>query len=247
MNAHQRREALLGWLRGRFRTTTAQAAARFDVTQRTILRDIEALRAQGEPIASSSGPGGGFSLAISAHLRPVRLAVEEVLGLALATRLAKQASAGLPYSGAADAAVNRLIGTLPPERAKTFRHLVQRITVGPPASSHMNEGIGAIEADLLSQFEEAFYHCRAVSFEYMDRHGQSTSRVIEPHGFLVCMPIWYVIAHDRLRDAARMFRIDRITHATLLDETFEQRPASWFAEYIDPRWIEHFGPHSPAM
>ena len=81
MNAHERREALMGWLRGRVSGTAAEAGGHFGVTERTILRDIDFLRSRGEPISSSSGPGGGFQLDGMARLPAVRLTVEEVLGL----------------------------------------------------------------------------------------------------------------------------------------------------------------------
>ena len=46
--------------------------------------------------------------------------------------------------------------------------------------------------------------------------------------------IEYVVAHDRLRDAARMFRVDRMKRVVLLDEEFDPKPPSWFSEYLEP-------------
>jgi predicted DNA-binding transcriptional regulator YafY len=232
MQAHERRDALMGWLRGRPSGTAAQASERFGVTERTILRDVAALRARGEPISSCPGPGGGFQLDGTARLPGVRLTVEEVLGLALAASMSGQLTLGLPYAQAADHAIDRLIATLPRERAVRFRRLMARITVGMPAPfkpvSH------PVEPGLLAALETAFAAHRVVSFTYTDRKGQVTTRAIEAHGLLLQMPVWYVIAHDRLRDAARMFRIDRMSEVRLREERFVPRPASWFAEYLDP-------------
>lgn len=224
----------MGWLRGRQSGTAAEAAAHFGVTERTILRDIAALRGRGEPISGCTGPGGGFQLSGTARLQPVRLTVEEVVGLALAAGTARQMATGLPYSLAADHAIDRLISTLPEARARQFRRLMQRITVGMPASMRMTQGVGQVEPGLLHKCETAFSEHRALSFSYVDRHGQVTERTIEPHGLLLSMPIWYVVAYDRLRDAARMFRVDRMQDVVLLDEVFDPRPASYFAHYMDP-------------
>lgn len=232
MDTHERREALMGWLRGRPSGTAADAALHFGVTQRTILRDVASLRAQGEPITSCTGPGGGFALNSVARLQAVRLSVEEVLGLALAAGAVGHMAMGLPYGAAARHAVDRLIATLPPERAARFRHLMQRITVGLPEGLRFGAGPDPIEPALLHTLELAFFERRVLSMEYIDRHGQATSRHIEPHGLLLNMPTWYVVAHDRLRGAPRMFRVDRIRALVLREEVFAPRPTSWFEEYL---------------
>lgn len=240
MQAHERREALLGWLRGRQSGTAAEAAQRFRVTERTILRDITALRDRGEPISSSSGPGGGFQLDTLARLQSVRLTVEEVVGLTLAVATARQVAGGIPYARVADHAIDRLISTLPRERATRLRHLMQHVAIGEPAPSQMSAGFGEVEHGFLSKFEAAFSTHRVLSFAYTDRKEQATRRAIEPHGLLLRTPIWYVIAHDRLRDAPRMFRVDRMREVVLLDEPFTPRPPSWFEEHTRPY---HFTEH----
>lgn len=224
----------MGWLRGRQSGTAAQAAAHFDVTERTVLRDINVLRERGEPIVSSSGPGGGFYLDSLARLQTVRLTVEEVVGLTIAVGTARQVAAGIPYARAADHAIDRLIATLPRTRAAELRHLMRHVTVGAPASLKVNESLGEVEDGFLAKFEAAFSAQRVLAFEYTDRMGQATQRAVEPHGLLFQMPIWYVIAHDRLRDAPRMFRVDRMRDVALCDEVFEPKPPSCFAEYLDP-------------
>lgn len=234
MKAHERREALMGWLRGRSSGTASDAALHFGVTERTILRDVAWLRARGEPISSCTGPGGGFALESMARLPAVRLSVEEVLGLALAVGTIGHMAMGLPYGSAATHAVDRLIATLPRERAIRFRGLMRRITVGLPEAFRLAAGPDPIDPSLLYALELAFFERRVLSLEYTDRKGQTTSRRVEPHGLLLHMPAWYIVAHDRLRDAARMFRVDRIREVALCDEVFVPKPSSWFEEYLEP-------------
>ena len=223
----------MGWLRGRPSGTAEQAAAHLDVTPRTILRDIASLRGRGEAISSSSGPGGGFHLDAMARHPTVRMSTEEILGLAIAVSMASQFVTKLPYSTAANHVVARLITTLPRDRAARFRHLMQRVTIGlPPSLLHPNAESNHIDGDLLDIFEVAFSQDRVVTFDYTDAQGQETSRAVEPHGLLLHLPTWYVVAHDRLRDAARMFRVDRMRSVALLDEVFEPKPPAWFEEYL---------------
>lgn len=59
---------------------------------------------------------------------------------------------------------------------------------------------------------------------YVDREGRRTRRRIEPHGLLVRAPLWYIVGWDLEKDAARLFRVDRIRRPILDEATFEPRP-----------------------
>ena len=51
-----------------------------------------------------------------------------------------------------------------------------------------------------------------MSFQYTDRHGATTQRRIEPHGILIQVPVWYILATDIDKGEPRTFRMDRITN-----------------------------------
>ncbi|MEQ1508159.1 MAG: WYL domain-containing protein [Myxococcota bacterium] len=235
MTAHERREALLGWLRGRRSATAAEVAARFGVSERTVYRDVAALRDRGEPLSADAGPGGGLRLDPEALLPPVRLAADEVVGLVLSLRLARQAAPTAPFSRAADAAVDRLVGALPPARASELRRWLGRIVVGRPASAHTAATVKPIPPTLLAMVERGFTARRALRFGYTDRADVRSSRRCEPHGLLVQVPAWYVLGVDLDREAPRMFRMDRIDRATVLDVVpFVPRPVEVLAALVVP-------------
>jgi predicted DNA-binding transcriptional regulator YafY len=62
MTAKTRRSRLAMWLRGRGPTTVGEAADRFEVSERTIFRDLAALRRRGVPVLGDPGRGGGIWL-----------------------------------------------------------------------------------------------------------------------------------------------------------------------------------------
>jgi predicted DNA-binding transcriptional regulator YafY len=225
MTPSERREALLCWLRGRGSGTAAEAAQYLGVSERTIYRDVAALRERGEPLETDSGPGGGLRLHPSALLPAVRLHVEEVVGLTLSLHLARQAAPTSPFSRAAFAGLDRMTGSLPPERLRELQKLLQRVVVGRPASAALAASAVPPESTLLLAFERAFRTRCALGFGYVDRHGKRSEREVEPHGLLLQAPLWYVLAVDLARQAPRMFRMDRIEHPRVLDEIpFEPRP-----------------------
>jgi predicted DNA-binding transcriptional regulator YafY len=73
-------------------------------------------------------------------------------------------------------------------------------------------------------FELAFSEERLLAFEYRDRHGTSSRRIVEPHGLLVRAPLWYVVAWDTAIDEPRLFRADRIRSPHVLAQSFVPRP-----------------------
>ena len=62
----------------------------------------------------------------------------------------------------------------------------------------------------------------------MDGKSCKTNRIIEPHYLLLTWPVWYVLGWDELRESVRMFRTDRISSLSDLQESFKRRPKSIF-------------------
>ncbi len=102
--------------------TSAQLAAELEVSRRTILRDIEALRASGLPVVAHHGRGGGFELGFNYRTRLTGLAADEAeaLGVILAQPAPALAAVGLAEAGAR-ARTKRLEPLPDPVRATAMR------------------------------------------------------------------------------------------------------------------------------
>jgi predicted DNA-binding transcriptional regulator YafY len=208
---------LQDFLRAHEATTVAEIAAALEVSVRTVHRDLATLRDQGVPISSDSGPGGGVRLERDRGLTAVHLSLEEVVSLWLAANLSATASA-LPWGRAARSGLEKLFASVPKERARGMRELCRRVVVGRPASARVLAELGTPPEELLAVFEHAFRERVCLAFDYRDRHGQATRRLVEPHGLLVEAPAWYVLARDVEKSAARIFRMDRIRRARVVPE-----------------------------
>jgi predicted DNA-binding transcriptional regulator YafY len=232
VSPRDRQDAILGWLRSRGSATVEEVAERFDVSLRTAHRDLAALRELGIPIEGEPGRGGGVRLDPLRALPPVRLELDEVVGLVLAVSLARRSGA-LPFGPAAGTAIGKLLATLPPARARELRRALDRVLVGPPASPAVTASAGEVREAVVRAFEEAFTAGRALAFGYVDRRGVATERRAEPHGLLLQVPVWYLLAWDLDRRAPRMFRLDRIGDHALLSQGFEPRPLEVFRSLLD--------------
>ena len=217
-----RRDELLRCLRHRADWTVDQLANDLEVSRRTVLRDLNHLRDRGFHISSMTGPGGGVHLEPTSVMVTSQLDGDQVVALILSVALAR-ANPWMPFVAGAEQALAKIEASLPRQRAAELQHLMQRILVGDPAQLAPAD-LGVIDTSLVAAVERAFTDQRLLRFEYRDARGRQTTRSVEPHGLLVRVPAWYIIAWDPTPDAPRLFRADRISRPSVDDTTFVARP-----------------------
>ena len=142
-------------------------AEEFEVTTRTIKRDLAALEAGGLPVWGRTGPGGGYGLAQGSSLPPVNFTAAQALALSAAVAVSTQA----PFSDAARTATRKVLDVLDPfarRRATDLSHRVW-VDVGPSAPRRV-----------MSVLEEALIDQVTVNLAYTDAQGHSTRREVEP-------------------------------------------------------------------
>ena len=227
MNRTDRLYALVEELRASApRTRSARLlAARFEVSTRTIERDILALQESGVPIWATPGAGGGYSVDPAATLPPINFTPSEAVALAIAL-----AAAGpIPFGDAGQSALRKLVAAMSAAGRAGARDLVARI--------HLLADVGEVpRTPVLRAVEQAVIERRVLRIDYTDRDGGTTTgRDIEPLGFVGNPPTWYVIAWCRLRDGSRSFRLDRIAAATLTAEVATERITESVPEAIADR------------
>jgi predicted DNA-binding transcriptional regulator YafY len=190
----------------------AELAERFEVTTRTIERDLLALQEAGVPIWAQPGPGGGYALNTDASLPPLNLTPAEAA--AIATALA--ATRAMPFPEAGGSALRKLAGVMASVPRSNASKLVSHIRVAQaPRSDPANQ-----IADVL---QKALIDSVAVELRYRDAESRETLRVVEPAGLVGTRRGWYLAAWCRLRQAPRAFRLDRIAQASLIPEAVSAR------------------------
>jgi predicted DNA-binding transcriptional regulator YafY len=187
--------------------SAAWLASRFEVSVRTIERDLDALRQAGVPIWAENGRTGGYRIDPRRTLPPLSLTAAEALAISIALR----STADSPFAESARSAANKVRAALPEDvrrREATLAAHVHR--VGEQRSEHPTAVRRAIE--------DAVVGGRALRLTYRDAAGRRTDRTVEPMGLLWSDQGWYLLAWCRLRDGVRGFHLDRIAAARFLDE-----------------------------
>lgn len=203
MNRTERLHALTESLRrsGSRGRTAQQLADEFEVTARTIKRDLAALGAGGLPVWGRTGPGGGYGLTEVSSLPPVNLTAAQALALGASV----SASAQAPFSDSARAAIRKILDVLDPATRRRATQLSKRVwvDVGPAPSRRV-----------MSVLEQATVGQHTVNLIYADAKGQHTKREVEPMIFALTGGRWLLIAWCRLRNDIRWFDLSRIEQAT---------------------------------
>lgn len=216
----ERLDALIAHLRANESASMGEIASALGVSVRTVRRDVDALRRRGMQIEGERGRGGGIRFSRFAPLPPLRLEEQQAVGLWLSVQVARRV-AGLPFSRENHAGLSKVIAALPDERRQSLHRLFNRIVIGNPSTERMAQSVGEMCPTLLDTFERCFRNGVCMGFRYVDRLGAPSVRQVEPHGILVRLPLWYVLAVDIEKDAQRMFRMDRISHPRVLRRRFE--------------------------
>lgn len=218
MNTHQRRQRLVTLLRAVEATSVEQLADDLDVSARTIRRDLHALRDMDFPVETERGRGGGVRMLPYGAMSSVRFTVEEAVGLWVSLSMAKKL-APFPMHRAAHDGMQRILAALPPPRRREVRALLRRVVVAQPATRQVAASAGEVSPTVLDAFEQAFTRKQLLQFTYVDAKGQGSRRQVQPHGILVQVPVWYVLAYDVDKQATRSFRTDRMQRAVAVENS----------------------------
>lgn len=191
--------------------TSEQIARTFEVSRRTILRDVQALSEMGVPIFARDGAGGGYSLPDDYSLTTLPLTTHETFLLQLAlsglTRLADT-----PFAEALATLQAKLQSLLPSDHQPHVETLLATIRVDVPDRSQ--------RAPFLEPLIEATQHKRWVQITYQSAERVSCQRIL-PRQVFVQSGLWYCRAYAWEREGERTYRVDRIQTLTMVDADFQ--------------------------
>jgi predicted DNA-binding transcriptional regulator YafY len=192
--------------------TGPELASRLEVDVRSVRRYISMLRDMGIPVESEPGRYGLYRLRPGFRMPPLMFTNHEtlavILGLMAVRRLGMAATLGVE---SASAKIERV---LPDELREQVRALQGVLTL------NINAYPSAAE-EKLSAFSLSAYQSRQLWMSYEGRSQEYTERVVDVYGLIYHGGAWYTVAYCHLREDLRIFRLDRVSEAKLLESTFE--------------------------
>ena len=208
--------SILMLLQLRGRLTAADLATEFEVSERTIYRDIDALSAAGVPVYGDRGPGGGFELLGGYRTRLTGLSAGEAEAMAMIGLPGPAAELGI--GAAASAARNKLLVALPGGGGALADRMAARFHLDAVDWYRGGEALPHLPAIARAVLDE-----RPLSMRYESWQGVR-DWTVEPLGLVLKAGIWYLAARGGRK--IRIFRIANIDALTIGDTPFE-RPADF--------------------
>ncbi|CAM4429771.1 helix-turn-helix transcriptional regulator [Paenibacillus tarimensis] len=198
---NERRLAILRIIDARKKFTARELAERFDVSVRTIQRDLDALQSMGVPLYTQMGPHGGYRVLSNRILPPLQLTEQEALGLFLMLQYLERVP-DFPYGTVRAHLAEQYYGALPDDVRDTidrlrrhvlFRHNPQQHTPAPLAELAL--GAAAAKQDIL--------------FHYHTADGVKEVHAF-PLGIYFERGCWYMPAKRADKDRVQLYRVDRM-------------------------------------
>jgi predicted DNA-binding transcriptional regulator YafY len=191
-----------------------ELADMFEVSPRTIYRDIDTINMAGIPVRSTSGVGGGFEI-----MQKYKIDRKVFSTTDLSTILMGLSSVSNMIRG--DELVNALAKVksfIPADRAKDIELKANQIDIDlSPWMGNRN-----IQA-YLEIIKTALQDSKLLSFEYADRYGNRSERKAEPYQLVLKSSHWYWQGYCHKRNDFRLFKLSRISNLQIQEEIFTPR------------------------
>lgn len=196
---HERLIALADLLLSEGRATAEELSRRFEVSVRTIYRDVDALCTAGVPIIALPGAGGGYQIDPDYRVDRSFLTKDEI------------ADVSAVLKGFAESSGDRALSTSLAKIASLGRRGASGGGLPPPLiASPSAWGAPLPDPRDVALLRRSIADGRVVAFSYADAEGRPTEREVEPFSIALGGAAWYLHGWCRLRGAFRLFRLSRM-------------------------------------
>ncbi len=207
-----------------------ELAEMFEVSPRTIYRDIDTINMAGIPVRSISGVGGGFEIMPDYKMDKKVFSTADLSALLMGLSSLSNMVRG-------DELVNVLAKVksfIPADQAKNIELKVNQICIDlSPWTGNRNM------QPYLEIIKTALQESHLVSFQYLAHHGTKTERVVEPYQLVLKNSHWYFQGYCRKKSDYRLFKLSRISKLQIKEEFFipreYQKPILEFEDILEKR------------
>jgi predicted DNA-binding transcriptional regulator YafY len=222
--------AILVLLLRRDRIPARELAELFEVSVRTVLRDVDAIDRAGIPIVTYQGAGGGIGIAEGFRLDRSLLTPDDMAALVASL---KGVASSVPDTRHT-VLLEKLRNTLSPEQLQTVQAKTNQLIIDLEPWG----GAGPVK-ERLAVLRQAIADRRQVRLAYTDAAGQSSERLVEPYSLVLKGQRWYLYAWCEARQGFRLFRLGRITGLSVTETRFVPREVAldelpWEHEWWKP-------------
>ena len=228
MNRIDRLTAILIHLQTKKIVKAEEIAARFEISLRTVYRDVKALMEAGVPIGSEAGKG--YFIVDGYHLPPVMFTQDEASSMLLAGKLVDK-MADKSVRTAYESAMLKIKAVLNESEKDHLQNLESHIEVFLRSRYEVKKET-EFPDHFMTEIQRAVGKKQVLKIDYCATDDQLTTREVEPIGVFYYSMAWHLIGWCRLRNGYRDFRADRIRNLENKGEVFHGRNQISLKEYF---------------
>lgn len=212
---------IVHFMRQRRRAVTAnRIAEEFEISVRTVYRDIQDLMDSGVPIAGEAGVG--YVIDKKYYLPPITFDADELEAIGLGINMVRQWTDD-KFAGKANSAMEKVYAALPAE----LQGQMEQIT------TYVMDDQSELPWEIsFSDIRECIRVRKKIAIEYADAGGQVTARTIRPLALMFFSPVWLLAAWCEKRRDFRHFRLDRISHCDFMNEVYAEEEGRDLTAYV---------------
>lgn len=210
------------------RRTASEIARRFEVSKRTVFRDIEALCEMGVPIITESGSRGGYTLMPDYSLAPLQLTMREALLLRLALSSVSQL-ADTPFKQERESLLAKMQALIPAQHQQDTEHLLQTV--------HLDIPVRKYATPFIEQLIESARTRQWLQISYRSQRATSRQTIL-PRRLYSAAGFWYCEAYSFERQEERTYRVDRFVEVRETQAPTHIEPPHHELPYDHPSYPE---------
>ncbi|MBN2441966.1 MAG: YafY family transcriptional regulator [Spirochaetales bacterium] len=204
--------------------TAHELSRRFEVSVRTIYRDIDAINLAGVPVISFQGNRGGFGIMENYKLNHQLLTLKDMCSL-LTTLKGINSTLEDRELGRA---IEKIRSLVPVDKTETLNNHMEHLVV-----DILPLGYRKKQKENIASIHKAIEETRLLSFQYRNNRGEQITRTIEPMTLIFKGYAWYLFAWCQVRKDYRFFRVSRMEDINILTGCFERKNKSYDDVFSD--------------
>ncbi|HMJ67544.1 MAG TPA: YafY family protein [Cyclobacteriaceae bacterium] len=228
MNRIDRLTAILIHLQTKRVVKAEEISGRFEISLRTVYRDVKALMEAGVPIGSEAGKG--YFIVDGYHLPPVMFTQDEASSMLLAGKLVDK-MADKSVRTAYESAMHKIKSVLNESEKDHLQNLESHIEVFLRSRYEVKQR-EEFPDHFMTEIQRAVAKKEVLRIDYSNNEEEMSQREVEPIGVFYYSMAWHLIGWCKLRNGYRDFRADRIKTLVNTGQAFEGRNLISLKEYF---------------
>ena len=195
-----------------------ELAEKFEVSIRTVYRDIEAINRAGIPIVPYSGSNGGFGLMNNFKLDRRLLSMEDFIYIISSLKGINETLDNKDIENAID----KISSLIPKEKSELFGSQLEHIVFDMTPWGYAKR-----QTEKVKILHQAIINKQIIEFQYTDQNGKPSKRKVEPASLVFKGSTWYLFGYCKTRSDFRIFRLSRINDFKILNDRFVLRKMTY--------------------